>query len=602
MKHIERSHFWNKSAANTPFSTLAMLLLALLLASCDSSGGGSSERPVTPLGSDASLSSFSISGVTLVPEFSPSLTDYTAVIRFPSKSTLITATAADINATINVNGGLVASGSASDPIALDEGGNTMTVSVTAEDKTTEQTYTVQVDRQSASEFEFTQKYMGVPWFAKDAELWIGYQLALSSDGETLAAGDPEKGYRNTWSDPEEGTPWPESVGSALVLTRTGAGFWDAQAELTDAKADDYFGFSTALSEDGSTLAVGALWEDSAATGVNGDLSSNDALRSGAVYVYVRDDADTWTQQAYIKASNTDAEDRFSWNIALSDDGATLAVSAFYEASAATGVNGDETDNTAPLSGAVYIYTRHSGGVWTQQAYIKASNTEAGDRFGTPLSLSRDGATLAVGGFHDAGSAVYVFTRDGGNTWAQQAFIRAANAEREDSFGASFALSEDGNTLAVGATREDSAATGVNGNEADNGATDSGAAYVFKRDNEGSWTQQAYIKASNTDAGDSFGGSLALSADGSMLIIGSRYEDSAATGVNGDDTDNSAPASGAVYVFTRDSSEAWTQRAYIKPSTSELPQTFGSMVAVSGDGTILVVDAEHDIGAIHFFEL
>ena len=598
MNHVERSHFWHISATKTLLSTLALLLLAHLLASC----GSSSEQPVAPLGSDASLSSLSISGITLEPEFSPSLADYTAAVRFPSKSTLVTATAADINATINVNGGLVASGSASDPIALDEGGNTITVSVTAEDKTTEETYTIHVDRQSASEFEFAQKYLGVPWFAKDAELWIGYQLALSADGETLAAGDPEKGYRRTWSDPEEGTPWPELVGSALVLNRTSAGFWGQQAELTNAEADDYFGVSTALSEDGSTLAVGAPLEDSAAIGVNGDQGNNDANTSGAVYVYVRDDADAWTQQAYIKASNTDADDRFGWNIALSDDGATLAVSAIYEASAATGVNGDETDNTAPWSGAVYVFTRHSGGVWAPQAYIKAANTDADDRLGSPLSLSRDGATLAVGGSHNAGSAVYVFTRDGGSTWAQQAVIRATNAERQDGFASSVVLSENGNTLAVGAYLEDSAATGVNGNEADNGATDSGAAYVFTRDNAGNWTQQAYIKASNTDARDSFGQSLALSADGSMLIIGSRYEGSAAIGVNGDDTDNSAGGSGAVYVFTRDKGDVWTQRAYIKPSTSEQGQQFGSDVAVSGDGTILVVDAEGDIGAIHFFEL
>ena len=121
-------------------------------------------------------------------------------------------------------------------------------------------------------------------------------------------------------------------------------------------ADDQFGGSVALSADGNTLAVGAIWEASNATGINvpGGQTDNSAGSSGAVYVFTRSGA-SWTQQAYVKASNTGASDEFGYSVALSADGNTLAVGAYLEDSNATGVNGDQTDNSASASGAVYLY-------------------------------------------------------------------------------------------------------------------------------------------------------------------------------------------------------------------------------------------------------
>jgi hypothetical protein len=110
-----------------------------------------------------------------------------------------------------------------------------------------------------------------------------------------------------------------------------------------------------------------------------------------------------------------------------------------------------------------------------------------------------------------------------------------------------ALSGDGSTLAVGAWLEDSAATASGGAQADNRARDSGAVYVFRRSGA-AWSQEAYVKASNTGAGDHFGSSVALSGDGSTLAVGAYLEDSAATGSGGDQADNSTENSGAVYVF------------------------------------------------------
>ncbi len=263
------------------------------------------------------------------------------------------------------------------------------------------------------------------------------------------------------------------------------------AKASNTGASDWFGITVSLAADGNTLAVGAISEDSNATGIDGDGANNGASGAGAVYVFTRSGS-SWSQQAYIKASNTDVNDWFGRSVSLAADGNTLAVGAISEASNATGIGGNGANNGAAEAGAVYVFTR-SGSSWSQQAYIKASNTDAGDWFGRSVSLAADGNTLAVG--------------------------------------------------AIG----DSNATGIDGNGANNGASDAGAVYVFTRSGS-SWFQQAYVKASNTGTGDQFGSSVSLAADGNTLAVGAGGEDSNATGVNGDQTNNSASSSGAVYLY------------------------------------------------------
>ena len=92
------------------------------------------------------------------------------------------------------------------------------------------------------------------------------------------------------------------------------------------------GDSVAMSANGLTLAVGAPDEGSASKGVNGNQNDTSMSGSGAVYVFTRPNAaGAWTQQAYIKASNPGMGDAFGHIVALSADGNTMAVSAYYEA-------------------------------------------------------------------------------------------------------------------------------------------------------------------------------------------------------------------------------------------------------------------------------
>jgi hypothetical protein len=389
----------------------------------------------------------------------------------------------------------------------------------------------------------------------------------------------------------------------------GAGYFKASNTFTG----DEFGTAVAISSDGNTMAVAAVGEDGGAPGINGNQADNSASSSGAVYIFARIGG-VWSQQAYVKASNTGPGDQFGWSLALSSDGNTLAVSSAGEGSAATGIDGNQADNSSAAAGAVYVFTR-SAGTWSQQAYVKASNTDAGDQFGSHVALSPDGNTLAVGAIaedsnatgingdqaNNAGTnsgAVYVFTRSGA-VWTQQAYIKASNPDFSDNFGFAVALGAGGDTLAVSAPAEDSNATGINGDQANNQAGTSGAVYVFVRAGT-TWSQQAYVKASNTGASDFFGGGgsvvagmisrgIALSADGNTLVVGAAAEDSNATGINGDGTNNAAGNSGAAYVFVR-AGTVWSQQAYVKASNTEAGDNFGLTVAVSGDGSTLIVGA------------
>jgi hypothetical protein len=182
-------------------------------------------------------------------------------------------------------------------------------------------------------------------------------------------------------------------------------------------------------------------------------------------------------------------------------------------------------------------------------------------------------------------AAYVFVREGTN-WIQQAYLKASNTGAGDNFGSSVAIS--GDTLVVGAELEGSKATGVNGNQSDNSATEAGAAYVFVR-NWTNWSQQVYLKASNTGSVDNFGGA-SVAIFGDTVVVGAPYEASNATGVNGDQSDNSAPGAGAAYVFVR-SATNWSQQAYLKPSNTRAFGEFGLSLAISGDTVVVGADGD-----------
>jgi len=448
----------------------------------------------------------------------------------------------------------------------------------------------------------------------------GYGVAISGDGQTLAVASPHEASASKGINGKQTDTSLDGAGAVYVFTML-KGKWVQQAYLkaSNPQMTAEFGHAVVLSADGNTLAVSAIYDPSAATGINGNQNDTSIPQAGAVYVFTRSGT-TWTQQAYIKASNTGEAgtadtfpegDQFGVSISLSDDGNTLAVGSLSEDSNASGINGNQKDNSMASAGAVYVFTR-SGSTWTQQAYVKPHNPGAGDLFGYSVSLSANGNTLAIGSYDEDGSsrgidgdddnarngagAIYIFVRNN-NVWSQQSYIHAHNAEAGDSLGVNVSISDDGNTLLAGSLDEDCQATGVNPPGCDNDRAldiSTGAAYVFVR-NGTKWSQQAYIKASNTGKWDWFGSRLALSGDGNTAIIGASLEDSAAKGINGKQDDDSASEAGAVYVFTRTGS-TWTQQAYVKSEQNEAFDEFGGSVAVTTDGKVFAASGHGEDSA------
>ncbi len=322
----------------------------------------------------------------------------------------------------------------------------------------------------------------------------------------------------------------------------GPGFAQAVREtyVKASNTDAFDGFGSSVAISGTTAVAGALFESSSATGVNGSQADNSADVAGAAYVFVRG-ASTWTQQAYLKASNTDSFDGFGRVVAISGD--TIAVGARGESSSATGVNGNQADNSAVSSGAVYIFVR-SGSIWTQQAYIKASDTVAGQRFGSAVSL--DGEVLAVGANSLSGApgAVYVFRRNG-TTWAQEARLQPLDVAAQGAGG--LQARDFGNTLSIsGDFIAVPAPTHTNALQSD------GVVYVFRR-NTGVWAQEAMLNANPSPVR---GMSDKVSISGSTLAVGSTYYQT------GNGVSTPITTTYGAYLFTR-SGTGWTQQGHIQ---------------------------------------
>ncbi len=410
----------------------------------------------------------------------------------------------------------------------------------------------------------------------------GNALALSSDGTTFAVGAGGEASNATTINGDESDNSAPVAGAVYIYIRQGT-TWVKQAYLkaSNAETNDGFGGALSISADGNTLAIAATGEDSDLS----SLSDNSVSAAGAVYIFKRTGT-TWVQFTVIKAPAPVSES-FARFISLSADGTVLAASA----------HGNATNGSN--SGAIYMFKEVSGS-WSHQQTLFASTPESGDQFGYSVALSGDGLTLATGAFCESSNATtiggdqsnnsstcagaaYVFQEVAG-TWGTPTYIKANNAGTFHYFGSDVALNYAGTTLAVAAIYEMTASSGVGGTGSGGGSL-SGAVYIFQ--NDGTWTQQEYIKASNAEASDEFGTAIDLSDDGNILAVGTPKERSNALGIGGDESNNTLAGAGAVYIFAR-SGTTWEQRSYVKPTAIDVNDSFGTDVALDGAGTRLLV--------------
>lgn len=325
--------------------------------------------------------------------------------------------------------------------------------------------------------------------AAGANYQFGASVAVSSDGNRAVVGQP---YSYT--------------GAFVYDNKTSEGLGWVRTQSLSGVYGDYYGYTVAISGDGSTIAISAPQK-----------AGTNANQVGAVYIYILASG-TWSYQTILTPGSVTSSARFGFSTALSSDGNTLIVGAPYY------------DGTANEQGAAYVFTR-SGSTWTQQAKLVATSPGASDNFGTSVALSDSGDRALVGtpgrSTSVSGDGItFVFQRTG-STWAVQGQLRLSSPASGDLSGSSVALSSDGNTALIGAPRPAQS------------QSDTGRAGVFTYTSSGgvpTWTQVAELKpASGYYAW--FGTDVALSGDGLRAVVSAPHD--AASGLQ---------ESGDIYVF------------------------------------------------------
>lgn len=297
------------------------------------------------------------------------------------------------------------------------------------------------------------------------------------------------------------------------------------------------GFGRSVSVSGEIAVIGAYGDDD-----NGAVS-------GSVFVFVRDDNGVWTEEAKLLPADGGEGDGFGFSVATAGD--TAAVCALW-------------DDEGVAYGSAYVFVREASGNWTEQAKLRAPGSDEWFcRHNFPFGMiSISGDTLVIGAPHAADNgeesgAAYVFERDVHGVWSERAKLLASDGAVGDWFGGSVSVS--GNTAVVG--------TNV-----DYWAGYPGAAYVFVRDDEGSWSEQAKLTASDGDLHDQFGVSVSVSGD--TIVVGSPWDQD-----NGYD-------SGSAYVFVRDELGVWSEQAKLLASDGVRFEEFGWSVSVTGSRVVV----------------
>jgi hypothetical protein len=351
-----------------------------------------------------------------------------------------------------------------------------------------------------------------------ADARFGTSVSLHNEGNTaiLAVGAPKF----------DGTGGTDS-GAVHIFRRSAAGVWTEEQRVEPAPTGKEFGASVSINRVGGgyALAVGA---------------PRYGTDHGAAYVF-RYNGSVWNQEKWLIAPNTEPNDRFGSRVSMY--GSVLAVGAPGEDSNGVGVNpAAQANNSAPDSGAVYLYA-FAANDWSLTTYLKASNTGAGDAFGSSLSVENnvlvvgapgedsDGTNQANNSASEAGAA-YVFEFSAG-AWSQLNYLKVGTNLTTPEFGGDVCV-HSGMVL-VGATERLGSA----------GAT--GAARYFVRGvSTGFDFGSSLFRAANADEGDAFATSVSISGEG--IFIGAPSEDSNARGFGTGPSDNGAADSGAVYGY------------------------------------------------------
>ncbi len=411
------------------------------------------------------------------------------------------------------------------------------------------------------------------------------------------------------------------VGKTYTLVVDRKGKEEAYVKAGNSEAETYF--SAVIGVDGNTLIVGSAGEDSAASGVDGNPASGTAVDSGAAYVFARASDGSWKQEAYLKPTDTRAEDYFGTGVAVSGD--TVAVGAIRR-------DVRNVTNFSEMSGSVFVYTRSNGG-WAFEQELRASDASLGDAFG--YAIAADGDTIVVGAplvgsFGSKYGAAYVFTRTDGK-WTERQKLTATEARDLSLFASVLTL--EGDTLAVSAHEDDGAAdrggavymfnrtngrfgdaqrlepepavasgffgfsTAIHGDHLAIGAprvdnpnrTDEPSGEVWLYTREGTrWSNASVLAAPVQQLGNLFGTGVGL--DEGTLFVGASGEGGASRGIGGDPSDRDDNRSGAAYLYSL-TDEGWKLSTYFKASNAGRQDGFGWAVGLTKDVAVVAAPFE-----------
>lgn len=381
------------------------------------------------------------------------------------------------------------------------------------------------------------------------ETQAGLSLALSSDGTTaLIGGHAQAPTVNYVYSVPSADAWATTSTPAATL-RTGA-----------PKA--WFGGAVSLTPDGTTAVIGGPSADSMGAAFTFHVGAESAwsghMAAGAMLS---------TGLGALGAGG------LGYSVALSADGTTALV------------GGPFRDGGA---GSVFVFQSSSADTWATDSTTVAALLNGGDfadgAFGSSVALSADGTTALIGAPTENGltGAAYVFHVSSETAWASSsaptARLSVGGGAAGDDFGYSVALAADGKTALVGGW-------GV--------AKRAGAAYVFHVSAEDGWGSTATPAATlSASGGRNVGRSVALSGDGATALVGAPI----------------ASGTGAAYVFSAPSADAWTTSppaATLTSGATTARQHFGAATALSSDGATALIGADGDArtaGAVYVFHV
>ncbi len=324
-------------------------------------------------------------------------------------------------------------------------------------------------------------------------------------------------------------------------------------------------------------------------------------QSGEVYVLNKTDIG-WQLEQIIRPQDAEGNElveaglMFGETLALSDN--ILVVGAIGDSSCANDIS--NRDAGCENIGAIFIYERQ-GIEWRQTGYIKPDGLPENIRFGSSVAVNDD--TIFVGvprddncqstrantdtNCPDAGS-VYLF-RKISDQWQVDGYLKSDRIHEGSAFG--FSLAVDGEWLAVGAPQDTNCLSGINPVGEDRwDCIQSGAVEVFFLENN-TWSQHTYIKTNIAGQAGLFGQQVGL--DGEKLLVSAHRDNSCDENIiqeMKESDDRSCTASGAVYAFER-SSEAWRQRAYIKPPNVDSSARYGLSIGLGRDFFVVAAPRE-----------